>query len=98
LPTAYFVSRLWLGHIKNTLIQEAKQLKYWAFYASMIFVLIYQSNVYSIIRYAVPMLPIYWVSAIIYTKNRLTGIIIFALMTVMFIIGAYMFETGGPFM
>jgi hypothetical protein len=46
----------------------------------------------------VPMLPIYWVSAIIYTKNRLTGIIIFALMTVMFIIGAYMFETGGPFM
>ena len=98
LPTAYFISRLLPGSIKNSLIQDAKQLKYWAFYASMIFVIIYQSNVYSTIRYAVPMLPIYWVSTIIYTKNRLTGIIIFAIMTGTFIIGAYMLETGGPFM
>jgi hypothetical protein len=80
------------------LIQEAKQLKYWMFYASMIFVIIYQSSVVSIIRYAVPMLPIYWVSAIIYTKNRLTGIILFAVMMTTFLVGAFMFETGGPFM
>lgn len=98
LPTAYFISRLCSRSIKNNLIQDAKQLKYWAFYASMIFVIIYQSNVFSIIRYAVPMLPIYWVSAIIYTKNRLTGIVIFAVMTGMLMIGSYMFETGGPFM
>jgi hypothetical protein len=99
LPTAYFVSRLYSRSIKNNLIQDAKQLKYWAFYASTIFVILLdQSNVFSIIRYAVPMLPIYWVSAIIYNKSRSTGIVIFAIMTGMFIIGSYMFETGGLFM
>jgi len=98
LPTAYFISRLCSKSIKNNLMQDAKQLKYWAFYAAMIFVIIFQSNIYSIIRYALPMLPIYWVSAIIYTKNRLIGIVIFAVITGMLIIGSYMFETGGPFM
>ena len=98
MPTAYFVIRLLSRSIKNNLIQDSKQLKYWAFYASMIFVIIYQSNVFSIIRYAVPMLPIYWVSAIIFTKNRLIGIVIFAVMTGMLLIGSYLFETGGPFM
>jgi hypothetical protein len=98
LPAVYFISRLCSRSVKNNLIQDAKQLKYWAFYASMIFVIIYQSNVYSIIRYAVPMLPIYWVSAIIYTKNRSAGIVIFAVMTGMLIIGSYLFETGGLFM
>jgi Gpi18-like mannosyltransferase len=99
MPTAYFISRLCSRSIKNNLIQDAKQLKYWAFYASTIFVILLdQSSVSSIIRYAVPMLPIYWVSATIYTKNRTTGIIIFAVMTGMLIIGSYMFETGGSFM
>jgi len=99
LPTAYFLSRLCSRSIKNNLIQDAKQLKYWAFYASTIFVILLdQSSIYSIMRYAVPMLPIYWVSAIIYTKNRLTGIVIFAVMTGMLIVGSYWFETGGLFM
>ena len=99
LPTAYFISRLCSRSIKNNLIQDAKQLKYWAFYASTIFVILLdQSSVNSIIRYAASMLPIYWVSAIIYTKNRPGGIVIFALMTGMLIIGSYWFEIGGPFM
>lgn len=98
LPTGYFINRLRFRSIKNNLIQDSKQLKYWAFYASMIFVLIYRSNVFSIIRYAVPMLPIYWVSAIIYTKNRSIGIGIFAVMTGMLIIGSYLLETGGSFL
>jgi hypothetical protein len=98
LPTAYFISRLRIGSIKNNLIQESKLLKYWAFYASIIVVIIYQSIITSIIRYAIPMLPIYWVSAIIYTKNRWAGIMIFAVITGMLIVGSYMLETGGPFM
>jgi Mannosyltransferase (PIG-V) len=97
MPTAYFVSRLFSGSAKDYLIQEAKRLKYWAFYASMIFVIIFQSYLFSTIRYAVPMLPIYWVSAIIYNRNRLIGIVLFAAMTGMLIIGSYMFETGGSF-
>jgi Gpi18-like mannosyltransferase len=98
LPTAYFVSRLCSRSIKNNLIQESKRLKYWAFYAAMVFVIIYQSYIFSIIRYALPMLPIYWVSAIIFNKNRWIGIAIFAVMTGMLIIGSYMFEIGGSFM
>jgi hypothetical protein len=99
LPTAYFICRLSSKHIKNNLIQDAKQLKYWAFYASTIFVILLdQSNLYSVIRYAVPMLPIYWVSAIIYSKSRSIGIIIFVAMTGMLLIGSYLLETGGPFM
>jgi hypothetical protein len=99
MPTAYFISRLSSRSIKNNLIQDAKQLKYWAFYASMIVVILLdQSSISSIIRYAVPMLPIYWVSAIIYTKNRSIGFIIFVVMTGLLIIGSYWFETGQSFM
>ena len=99
LPTAYFIIRLTRKSIKAMLIQNEVQLKYWAFYASTIsIILLDQSNLLSIIRYSVPMLPIYWVSAIIYTKSRIIGIAIFALMTGILVIGSYMFETGGPFM
>jgi hypothetical protein len=99
LPTVYFISRLTRKSIKDMLIQDEKQLKYWVFYASTIAViLIDQSNVLSIIRYAVPMLPIYWVSAIIYTKSRPIGIAIFATMTGILIIGSFLFEIGGSFM
>jgi uncharacterized membrane protein YjdF len=48
-------------------------------------------------RFAVTMLPIFWVSAKIYTKSRLAGVILFVTMTVMLIIGAYLFETASPY-
>jgi hypothetical protein len=97
LPAAYFIRYFNFRSFKNNLIQDSKKLKYWAFYASMIFVIVFQSNVFSVVRYAVPMLPIYWVSAIIYIKNRSIGIAIFAIMTGLLVIGSYMFETGGTF-
>ena len=99
LPTAYFISRLTRKSIKAMLIQNEVQLKYWAFYASTISVILLdQSNLLSIIRYSVPMLPIYWVSAIIYTKSRTIGIVIFTVMTGILVIGSFLFETGGSFM
>ena len=98
LPAVYFICRLRAMSIKNNSIKEDKQLKYWAFYASTIFViLIDQSNLFSVIRYAVPLLPIYWVSAIIYCKDRSIGIIIFAIMTGILILGSHMFEIWGSF-
>ena len=98
LPTAYFISRLFFKPIKNSLIQESKQLKYWVFYASMAFVILFQSFICSTLRYAVPMLPIYWVSALIYSKNRAVGLVLFGVMTAMLIFSAYLLETGGRFM
>ena len=97
LPIAYFIGRFCSRSVKSRLIQDEKQLKYWAFYASMVFVLIYQFFVFSFVRYAATLLPIYWVSAIIYTRSRSVGIAIFVVMTGMLILGSYMLEIGGPF-
>jgi hypothetical protein len=87
LPTIYFMVK-----IKKVFTVESKTLKYWAFYASIVYVLFTQSFIFSIIRYAIPMLPIYWVSAKIYTKNRAIGLILLGLMVSLSIIGAYLFE------
>jgi hypothetical protein len=92
IPTAYFFIR-----IKKIFTVEAKTLGYWAFYASMLYVVFTVSFVYSIMRFAVTMLPIFWVSAKIYTKNRVTGIVLFGVMTVMLIIGAYLLETNSAY-
>jgi len=92
IPIGYFLIR-----IKEIVTVEAKELKYWGFYASMVYVVFIVSFVYSIMRFAVTMLPIFWVSAKIYTKNRLAGVILFATVTVMLIIGAYLFETASPY-
>jgi Gpi18-like mannosyltransferase len=92
IPIGYFLVR-----IKEIVTVEAKELKYWGFYASMVYVVFSLSFVYSIMRFAVTMLPIFWVSAKIYTKNRLAGVILFATVTVMLIIGAYLFETASPY-
>ena len=97
IPTAYFVYSLFSSSFRSTLIKEANQLKYWAFYASLVFVIVFQSNVSSVIRYSGAMLPVYWVSALIFRKNRKVGIVLFVLMLIMFIVGSYTFETGGAF-
>ncbi len=98
LPAAYFVSHALSGSAEDNLKREADLLKYWAFYAAMTVILLSDSLVYSTVRYAVPMLPIYWVSAIIYTKNRQAGTAIFMVMTGMLIIGCMLFEARGYFM
>ena len=69
LPAAYFVSHALSGSAEDSLKRDADLLKYWAFYAAMAVVLLSDSLVYSTIRYAVPMLPIYWVSALIYRRT-----------------------------
>ena len=87
VPTIYFMVK-----IKKVFTVEANTLKYWAFYASIVYVLFTQSFIFSIIRYAIPMLPIYWVSAKIYAKNRVLGLILLGLMVCLSIIGTYLFE------
>ena len=73
---------------------ESQTIKYWAFYASMVYLIFTNSLVFSVIRYAIPLIPIYWVSAKIYTKNRLIGGIMFGVMTGLLIISIYLFEIG----
>ncbi len=87
IPTIYFMVK-----IRKVFTAESNTLKYWALYASIAYILFTQSFVFSIIRYAIPMLPIYWVSAKIYTKNRAIGLILLGLMVSLSIIGTYLFE------
>ncbi len=89
IPTVYPIVKT-----RRLITTEAQTLKYWAFYFAMLYVLITQSSVFSVIRYAIPLLPIYWVSAKIYGKNRFAGGIIFVIMTGLMILSTYFFETG----
>jgi hypothetical protein len=91
LPVAYFVFS-----IQKIFTVEAKTLGYWAFYASTVYVLFTNSVVSNVSRYAVPMLPIYWVFAKVYAKNRLVGAVLFGVTSAMLIIGAYVLETANP--
>jgi hypothetical protein len=92
LPIGYF-----LVEIKKVFTVEAKTVGFWAFYAAMIYVVFTQAIIYSILRYAVTLVPLYWVFAKIYTKSRIVGTILFAVSTVLFIIGAYLLEINSPY-
>ena len=91
LPITYFVFS-----IRKVFTEEAKTLGYWLFYASMVYVLFTDSVVSNISRYAVVMLPIYWVLAKVYTKNRIIGAILFGVISAILVIGAYLLETANP--
>ena len=56
LPVGYF-----LFSARKVFTEETKTLGYWVFYASMVYVLFTDAVVSNIARYAIPMLPIYWV-------------------------------------
>ena len=89
IPIVYF-----LLTAEKIFADEKMTLGYWAFYGAMVYVLFTDSVISSVMRYAIPMLPIYWVFAKIYTKNRLIGVTLFGLSTAMLIIAAYFLETA----
>ncbi len=89
IPTVYPIVKT-----RRLITTEVQTLKYWVFYFAMLYVLITQSIAFSVIRYAIPLLPIYWVSAKIYGKNRFAGGIVFGIMTGLMIASTYFFETG----
>jgi hypothetical protein len=98
MPAIYLTVHKLSGSNGDDPKTEADLLKYWFFYAATLLVILFDSNVYSTIRYAVPMLPIYWVSAVVYKKNRYAGGAILWVTTGMLIIGCVLFETRGYFM
>jgi len=78
-------------NVKHELLST---MKYWGYYASVLYIIFYQSDLSSIFRYSIPLLPIYWVSAKIYVKNRSLGGIIFILMLILLVIGSYLSATN----
>jgi hypothetical protein len=85
------MKKLFSANVKSELLSTAK---YWGYYAAILYIIFYQSDLSSIFRYSIPLLPIYWVSAKIYVKNRYLGGIIFILMLLLLIIGSYLSATN----
>ncbi len=81
-------------------LNKRRDLKYWALTlvtaVMLVFVGIYaQAN--SIQRYAIILLPMYWVSALIWDKNSKIGKTLLVLWIILLIIGSIIFASGKPF-
>jgi len=92
LPVGYFVVR-----VNRIWSFESASLKYWAFYGAMLVVILAETYIYSALRYAVTLLPVYWVLGKVYVKNRVVGVVFLGLSVVMLVLAAYLWETNGPF-
>jgi hypothetical protein len=77
---------------------ERKDLKYWAFSIYILLMLAFYSDPKNIQRYALPILPLYWVFALVYDENKKAGSVLLIASTVILIIGSILFATGGLFL
>ena len=73
---------------------ERKDLKYWAFSVYLILTVLFYSDPKNIHRYVIPMLPLYWVFALIWSKNNKVGKILLCVLTALLVIGTILFTTG----
>ena len=94
IPVAYFIKR-----IKSAFRVETKTLGYWVFYASLLYATIFtNATLFSTLRYATPLLPMYWILSKIYAKNTVVGLILFSIVVTMLIIGIYFFAINSNYM
>ena len=77
---------------------ERKDLKYWAFSIYILLMLALYADPKNIQRYALPILPLYWVFALVYDRNKMAGSVLLIASTVILIIGSILFATGGLFL
>jgi Gpi18-like mannosyltransferase len=75
-------------------LNQRKDLKYWALSICIIVMLVFYSDPKNIHRYVLPMLPLYWTYAAIYLKNSRQGKVLFAISTVILIVGTVLFALG----
>ncbi len=80
-------------------LNKRRDLKYWALTLigtiMLVFVAIY-ANANSIQRYAIIILPMYWVSAFTWNKNSKLGKALLILWIMILIIGTVIFASGQP--
>jgi hypothetical protein len=74
-------------------VGERKDLKYWAFAIYTLVMLAFYSDPKNLHRYALPILPLYWVSALVWSKNKKVGKLLLIGSTVILIIGTILFTT-----
>ncbi|MFA7398416.1 MAG: hypothetical protein GX799_04345 [Crenarchaeota archaeon] len=92
LPAVYFFIKQ-----KTVISIEHETIKYWAYYGVMLYVIFVVSYLPSTVRYAIPLLPMYWVFAKVAVANRVAAVILLTLTIVLSIVGAYLLEISTPY-
>ena len=82
----------------QTMKAGSTTLKYWVFSSVILITILFYSEVFAIHRYAIPMLPLYWVSARTWIRNRKLGIILLLIMAAILVIGSVLFATWHYFL
>lgn len=95
VPFVYlFLSKkLLLSVFSLGLKENGEEAKYFGFSLVHVMVLLFYSIVANVHRYAIPILPLYWVFAKIWNKKPKLGVISLLLMITLLIIGTILFST-----
>jgi hypothetical protein len=100
LPLAWFLftEKIPIRDFVTGLVGERKDLKYWAFSIYILLMLLFYSDPQNLHRYALPILPLYWVSALIWGKSKKIGKVMLIVSTVILVIGTMLFTTGNIYL
>lgn len=100
LPFAWFLltEKVPISDFVKGLVAERKDLKYWVFSIYLLLMLLFYSDPQNLHRYALPILPLYWVSGLIWGKNKKIGKMLLVVSTAILIIGTILFTTGNSYL
>ena len=100
LPFAWFLftEKVPIRDFVMGLVGERKDLKYWAFSIYILLMLLFYSDPQNLHRYALPILPLYWVSALVWGKNKKIGKVMLVVSTAILVIGTILFTTGNIYL
>ncbi len=100
LPFAWFLltEKVPISDFVKGLVAQRKDLKYWVFSIYILLMLLFYSDPQNLHRYALPILPLYWVSALIWGKNKKIGKVMLIISTVILVIGTILFTTGNNYL
>ena len=95
LPFAYLFSskELLVNVFSLGLKGDREDAKYYGYSLIQLVIVLVYSIIRNIHRYAIPMLPLYWVFAILWNKKPKLGVILLILMTSLLSIGTILFST-----
>jgi len=95
LPFIWFLltEKIPIRDFVRGLVGERKDLKYWAFSIYLLLMLLFYSDPQNLHRYALPVLPLYWVSALVWGKYKKIGKVLLVISTVILVIGTILFTT-----
>ncbi|MFB3889502.1 MAG: mannosyltransferase family protein [Candidatus Bathyarchaeia archaeon] len=77
---------------------EGSAVKYWALSLVVLVTILFYSEMFGIHRYAMAMLPLYWVPAKVWGRSRALGVVLLGTTTTILVIGTVLFVTWNYFL